>query len=203
MSVAGKVRALATMATQRIEPRPDLPTVSESGYKDFETDVWFGLVAPAKTPKETVTQLIDWFRTALLAPEVKAKLTAQALYPNPKCGADFDAHLQRQSDLYARLIGDLNIKKEYDAQARLSSAFFSPTVGLRKNTSIVQPLGAVGAWWLPLGRITKLPAVHSPSVSTSEPSSTNVCSRSSCTCAGIPAPGSSFDRMVSMSVTGS
>ena len=50
--------------------------------------------------------------TALLAPEVKAKLTAQALYPNPKCGADFDAHLQRQSELYARLIRELNIKTE-------------------------------------------------------------------------------------------
>jgi len=68
---AGKVRALATMALQRIEPLPDLPTVSESGYRDFETDVWFGLVAPAKTPKETVSQLIDWFSAALLAPEVK------------------------------------------------------------------------------------------------------------------------------------
>ena len=72
--------------------------------------MWFGLVAPAKTPKETVTQLIDWFRSALVAPDVKAKLVAAALYPNPICGADFDAHLQRQSDLYARLINDLNIK---------------------------------------------------------------------------------------------
>ena len=109
---AGRARALATMALQRIVPLPDLPTVSESGYKDFETDVWFGLVAPAKTPKETVSQLIDWFRTAVLAPDVKAKLTAQALYPNPKCGADFEAHLRRQSDLFTRLIRELNIKTE-------------------------------------------------------------------------------------------
>jgi tripartite-type tricarboxylate transporter receptor subunit TctC len=109
---AGKVRALATMASQRIEPQPDLPTVAESGYRDFETDVWFGLVAPAKTPKETVAQLIDWFSAAVLAPPVKAKLTAQALYPNPKCGADFDAHLLRQADLFTRLIGELNIKTE-------------------------------------------------------------------------------------------
>ena len=58
------------------------------------------------------------------------------------------------------------------AQPRLSSAFFNPSVGLRKNTSMVQPLGAVGAWRLPLARMTKLPAVHSPSSSTSEPSST-------------------------------
>jgi tripartite-type tricarboxylate transporter receptor subunit TctC len=109
---AGSVRALATMAPQRIEPLPNLPTVAESGYPDFETDVWFGLVAPARTPRETIAQLIDWFRAALLAPEVKAKLTVQALYPNPKCGADFDAHIVRQFDLYARLIRELNIKSE-------------------------------------------------------------------------------------------
>jgi tripartite-type tricarboxylate transporter receptor subunit TctC len=110
--IAGKVRALATMAAWRIEPLPDLPTVAESGYRDFETDVWFGLVAPATTPKETVAQLIDWFRAALLAPKVKSKLTAQALYPKPICGADFDAHMRHQSDLYTRLIRELNIKTE-------------------------------------------------------------------------------------------
>jgi tripartite-type tricarboxylate transporter receptor subunit TctC len=110
--IAGKARALATMALKRIEPLPDLPTVAESGYPDFETDVWFGLVAPAKTPKETVAQLIDWFRAALVAAEVKAKLTAQALYPSPKCGAEFDAHIARQADLYGRLIRELNIKAD-------------------------------------------------------------------------------------------
>jgi tripartite-type tricarboxylate transporter receptor subunit TctC len=110
--VAGKVRALATMAAQRIVPLPDLPTVAESGFKDFETDVWFGLVAPAGTPQETVSQLIDWFRTAVLAPEVKAKLVAQALYPNPRCGPDFAAHLKRQSELFTRLIREIGIKTE-------------------------------------------------------------------------------------------
>ncbi len=110
--VAGKARALATMAPQRIEPLPDLPTVAESGYRDFETDVWFGVVAPAKTPKETVAQLIDWFRAAVAAPQVKAKLVAQALYPNPKCGADFDAHLRRQAETFTQLIHDLDFKAE-------------------------------------------------------------------------------------------
>jgi len=109
---AGKARALATMASRRIEPLPNLPTVAESGYPDFETDVWFGLVAPAKTPKDTISQLIDWFEAALLAPEIKAKLTGQALYPDPKCGSAFAVHLQRQSDLYARLIRELQIKAE-------------------------------------------------------------------------------------------
>jgi tripartite-type tricarboxylate transporter receptor subunit TctC len=109
---AGKARALATMALHRIEPLPELPTVAESGYKHFETDVWFGLVAPAKTPNETIAPLIDAFSAALAAPDVKAKLTALALYPNPKCGTDFDAHIRRQVDLYTRLIRELNIKGE-------------------------------------------------------------------------------------------
>jgi tripartite-type tricarboxylate transporter receptor subunit TctC len=108
----GKVRALATMALQRIEPLPELPTVSESGYKDFETDVWFGLVAPARTPHETVAQLIDWFGGALAAPLVKAKLAPLALYPRQICGTEFEAHLRRQSDLFTRLIRELGIKTE-------------------------------------------------------------------------------------------
>ena len=111
---AGRVRALATMALQRIEPLPDLPTISESGYPDFETDVWFGVVAPAKTPKETLSQLIEWFSTAVSAPDVKSKLTVQALYPNPKCGDEFRVHIRHQFDLYTRLIHEVGIKSEYN-----------------------------------------------------------------------------------------
>jgi tripartite-type tricarboxylate transporter receptor subunit TctC len=109
---AGKARAIATMALQRIEPMPDLPTVSESGYKDFETDVWFGVTAPAKTPKETVAQLIDWFQAAVTDSAVRAKLTALALYPRPKCGADFGAHLSRQHEQFVRYIRELGIETE-------------------------------------------------------------------------------------------
>jgi tripartite-type tricarboxylate transporter receptor subunit TctC len=109
---AGKARALATMALRHIEPLPDLPTVSESGYQGFETDVWFGVTAPAKTPKETAAQLIDWFKAALADPEVKGKLASQALYARPICGDDFNAYLRRQSELFAQLIRELNFKTQ-------------------------------------------------------------------------------------------
>ena len=107
---AGKLRALATPSASRIEPLPDLPTVAESGYPNFAAEVWFGLVAPAKTPKETMSQLIEMFSGALQAPEVKAKLVVQALYPNARCGTDFATHLQHQSDEYARVIRELDLK---------------------------------------------------------------------------------------------
>ena len=48
---AGKLRVLATASQTRIEPLSDVPTVAESGYKDYEINMWYGVVAPAKTPK--------------------------------------------------------------------------------------------------------------------------------------------------------
>jgi tripartite-type tricarboxylate transporter receptor subunit TctC len=74
---AGKLRALATSSRTRIEALPEVPTVAESGYKDYEADQWYGVLAPAKTPRETVSQLTGWFVSALQVPEVKAKLVLQ------------------------------------------------------------------------------------------------------------------------------
>jgi tripartite-type tricarboxylate transporter receptor subunit TctC len=80
---AGTLRALATFSQARIASLPDVPTVTESGYKDTEMDVWSGLYAPAKTPKETVTQVGSWFAMALQRPAVRAKLVAQRFFPVP------------------------------------------------------------------------------------------------------------------------
>ena len=107
---SGKLRALASATRTRSELLPDVPTVAESGYKDYEVDFWNGLVAPAKTPKATTSQLADWFTTALHVPEIKAKLLAQGLFPVGTCGADFAAHLRRQFDEYGRVIREANIR---------------------------------------------------------------------------------------------
>jgi tripartite-type tricarboxylate transporter receptor subunit TctC len=107
---SGALRALATPSRNRIPPLPDVPTIAESGYKDFVAEVWFGLVAPAKTPQPIIAQYIEWFGGAIEAPEVKAKLVASALYPNPRCGADFAAHIQRQVDEFTRVIAELKLK---------------------------------------------------------------------------------------------
>lgn len=107
---SGALRALATPARERIPPLPDVPTIAESGYKDFVADVWFGLVAPAKTPQPIIAQYIEWFGQAIVAPEVKSKLVSSALYPNPKCGGDFAAHIQHQVDEFTRVITELKLK---------------------------------------------------------------------------------------------
>ncbi len=107
---AGKLRALASGTAKRIEPHPELPTFDESGFKGMEIDNFFGVVAPAKTPKDTVAQLSSWFRAALQAPESKAKLVAQYLYTGGPCGADYGTYLRNRHDEYGKLIRDGNIK---------------------------------------------------------------------------------------------
>jgi tripartite-type tricarboxylate transporter receptor subunit TctC len=79
---AGALRALATAAPARIEPLPDVPTVAEQGFPGYEVDIWFGVVAPARTPKETLSRLATWFTAAIEAPAVKRKLVAKGSTPS-------------------------------------------------------------------------------------------------------------------------
>jgi tripartite-type tricarboxylate transporter receptor subunit TctC len=108
--IAGKLRALAVLTRTRIDTLPNVPTVAESGYKDYELNNWLGVFAPAKTPKEKVSQLAGWFTAALQAPEFKAKLVPLGLYSVGMCGADFSALLRKQYDDFGRVIREANIK---------------------------------------------------------------------------------------------
>jgi tripartite-type tricarboxylate transporter receptor subunit TctC len=70
---AGKLRALAVLSRTRIESLPDVPTVAELGYTDYQFEFWYGQFAPAKTPKETVSQLAGWFTAALEVPDIRSR----------------------------------------------------------------------------------------------------------------------------------
>src|ERR1700730_19439972 len=109
---AGTLRALATGSRTRIESLPDVPTVAEAGYKDYEVDLWAGIIAPAKAPKQAIPQLAGWFTAAMQVPEIKAKLVVQGLYPAVSCGADFGAFIRKQYDEYGRVFRELNIKAD-------------------------------------------------------------------------------------------
>ena len=109
---AGTLRAIATSARNRIASLPELPTVAESGYRDYEVDLWWGLFVPAKTPKETISQLARWFTDALRASEVQAKLTALGFSSVAVCGTDFGAVLRREFDRYGSVIREANIKAD-------------------------------------------------------------------------------------------
>ena len=86
--------------------------MAEAGYPDVVASAWFGLVAPAKTPKNAIAQTSEALKAALSVPEIRAKLVAQGIEPSSICGAEFAAHLQREYQNYARAIKNANIKVE-------------------------------------------------------------------------------------------
>jgi tripartite-type tricarboxylate transporter receptor subunit TctC len=107
---SGQLRAVATASQSRVDDLPDVPTVQESGFKDFDLDIWFGVVAPAGTPQDALTQLTAWFKAALQDPEILSKLKAQGLFAVGACGGDYAAFTRKQYDEYGRGIRDANIK---------------------------------------------------------------------------------------------
>jgi len=105
---ADKLRALATTSATRIEQMQSIPTVAESGFKDYESEIWFGVVVPAETPNLIVSQLAGWFTAALQAPKIKMKLETLGLFTVGVCGADFGAFIQKEYDKYGRAIRQTN-----------------------------------------------------------------------------------------------
>jgi tripartite-type tricarboxylate transporter receptor subunit TctC len=109
---AGTLRGLVTASQARVEPLPDVPTFAESGLGKYEADIFYGMVAPAKTPPDAIAQLSGWFTAALKAPDMKPKLAKQGLFPVGTCGAEFGAFMRKQFEEYAQVIREANIKAE-------------------------------------------------------------------------------------------
>ncbi|MET0203972.1 MAG: tripartite tricarboxylate transporter substrate binding protein, partial [Casimicrobiaceae bacterium] len=99
LAESGKLRALAVTSPARSPVMPNVPTVSESGLRDFQAVYWLGLFAPSKTPPPVVDKLYREIKQSLDNPEIKAKLleqgnVAQAL-PPPEFAKVLDADIQR------------------------------------------------------------------------------------------------------------
>jgi len=108
----GKLRMLAVGTPERLSKFPDVPSVTELGFADAEWVGTLGVVAPAKTPKERVDQLIGWFKAAIGAPEVLARFDQLGLYPMGLCGADYAAYLSRKYEENGKVIRASGIKVE-------------------------------------------------------------------------------------------
>lgn len=109
---AGRLRALAVASLARFAALPDVPTVAEFGFRNYEMELWYGFFAPARTPPPAIARLADWFVKADQSPDTVSRLAALGMQASRVCGADFAAYLHRQYDDYGRIIADANIKAE-------------------------------------------------------------------------------------------
>jgi tripartite-type tricarboxylate transporter receptor subunit TctC len=106
----GKLRALAITSIRRSSLAPDLPTMAESGFVGFEAVPWFGLLAPAGTPKDVLEKLHAETAKALARAEVRKKFDELGLEPVGNTPEEFTAVMKKEMPEWAKVIKDAGIR---------------------------------------------------------------------------------------------
>jgi len=101
---AGKLRALAVTTRDRSPSAPDLPTMIEQGFDDFDVSSWFGFIAPKGTPPEIVNTINAAVQKALTNPEVLQRYQGLGAVPSPGSPADFGAFIKREVETWAPVV---------------------------------------------------------------------------------------------------
>jgi tripartite-type tricarboxylate transporter receptor subunit TctC len=109
---AGKLRALGMSSAKRSSFAPDIPTVAESGVPGYEVAVWFGLVAPAGTPREIVQKLNAEAMRILAMPDVRERFLSQGVEPVGSTPEQFGEHIKSQMTQWAKVVQDAGVKAE-------------------------------------------------------------------------------------------
>jgi tripartite-type tricarboxylate transporter receptor subunit TctC len=112
LAQSNKARLIAVCTPQRMAQFPDVPTVSESGIPGFKMNSWFGLMAPAGTPKEIITFLNREVSKALADPNVKERLIALGLVPVGSTADEMSSLVKSQLEHYKKVITQAGIKSD-------------------------------------------------------------------------------------------
>ena len=107
---SGRLRGIAVTSARRSATTPELPTMIESGYPGFEAGSWYGLFAPAGTPREIVARLNADMDKALRQPETRKLLSQQGAEPIGNSEAEFAAFIQAEIAKWGRVIRAAGVK---------------------------------------------------------------------------------------------
>jgi tripartite-type tricarboxylate transporter receptor subunit TctC len=106
---SGKLKVLGVIGEKRSPELPDVPTMTEAGVPGFETGQWFGIVAPAATPREIVKKLNAEIARIVQQPEVKDQMSKLGLEPMGSTPEEFDAHIRSEVAKWAKVIKEAGI----------------------------------------------------------------------------------------------
>jgi len=109
---AGRLRALAVVTPQRTAALPEVPTTDEAGLKDFEVTTWYGVLAPAGTPRPVIARLNSELVKIIHAPEVKERLAASGTEPRTSTPEEFAAYLKQEIAKWGDVVRKANLKAD-------------------------------------------------------------------------------------------
>ena len=107
---AGKVRALAVTTAKRSPAAPDVPTIAEAGYPEYEALAWYGILAPAGTPAPVISRLNAEFAKALNAPDIRERFAKIGVDPAPGSPSDLLEMIRKETELWAKVIKAMGVK---------------------------------------------------------------------------------------------
>ncbi|MFL5091759.1 MAG: Bug family tripartite tricarboxylate transporter substrate binding protein, partial [Xanthobacteraceae bacterium] len=108
----GKLRGLAVTSAKRSSLLPDVPTIAEAGIPGFEASLYYGLVAPAGTPRPIIDKLNKALRTALASDEVRKRLATDGAEPTPSSPEEYAAQIDREETKWSKVVKDSGAKAE-------------------------------------------------------------------------------------------
>lgn len=106
---AGKVRGLAVLSEKRVPALPQIPTAVESGVEGFVVSIWYGILAPAGTPRNVINRLNSELHKALASPDLKERLANSGVDPLTSTPEQFASHIRSETVRYAKIIKDAGI----------------------------------------------------------------------------------------------
>lgn len=106
---AGRLRGLAVTSLKRVSATPDLPTIAESGYPGFESGVWFGVLAPARTPQEIIARLNSELVKIIRRPEILQRFTAEGAEAVGNSPEQFGDYIKTETARWTKIIKGANI----------------------------------------------------------------------------------------------
>jgi tripartite-type tricarboxylate transporter receptor subunit TctC len=109
---SGKLRALATCGAQRTAVMPELPTIAESGFPGFEATGWFGVLAPARTPRPVVVRLHREITSTLRVPEVRERLERGGFDLVGNTPEEFGVYIRSEISKWAKVVRIAGVKQE-------------------------------------------------------------------------------------------
>ncbi len=107
---AGTLRALAVTSAERSPSAPDIPTVAETALPGFKAETWFGIVAPAGTPRDVLAKLNAAARQALTLPETKQRFADLGMTTGTSSPEEFDAYIKAEVARWSQVIKDANVQ---------------------------------------------------------------------------------------------
>jgi tripartite-type tricarboxylate transporter receptor subunit TctC len=109
---AGKLRALAITTNKRSPALPDVPTLDESGLKGFNLGTWFGILAPAATPKDIITRLNTELVKIINSPDFRKKMDDLGAEPIGNTPEQMERQIKEDTERFAKLVKDAKISAE-------------------------------------------------------------------------------------------